>query len=713
MKSKIFSVHELKEASRGQRWIPLFILAACFVAFPIILLLSMEQADWFVEEYHVSAAVAYSYIWRHTVFVAGAAVAGGSGILCGASSFCYLYFRRKVDCYHSLPRKRSEMFLEKILMGIVYYLIPCVIAVFLALCVGGARGYFYLGILGVAAATILLCLLVFLVFYFSVVLVISITGNILMGVLSAGAVFLYLPVLSSVIAFCQYMFFDHMGERPYGILENMRQYGSPLLMTLRLTEEWKEGMPLKMVPLLLLASLAMAAAAYAAYVCRPSEKTGSSLIYGFTKPIIRILIVIPVSLAIGWVFAGSSANFSFWWIFGLVLGGVAAHGLLGILFTLDARGFFEGRWEFVCEALLIALCAAVFQGDLLGYDRYMPRQEELAAVGTGRGIYTMGYYGTEISQASDGKYLLTNDEGGSMYYDYYCATPEVYQALQTIVENGDKTQESSEYAAYPICYKTKSGKLIYRTYYADEKQAAALLSAMAVDQNMISRRTKFLEIDEKYLDTINAEFMDGSSAYLFSEDFGKKKELLKALRMDYEDAAPEDFLELPCASLTMWYADLPLAETEEGLPVEGDEVKGTYGNAIYVYPSFERTVALLKETGYPISAEDISFSSAEVHITVWERDIDGYQELTVALETEEELEALKKCLLNPSLNTGCQVVGQNIGATVWREGGEAFYFQILEDKIPELIEDAIASAKENETAEADALASSEEYVTGE
>lgn len=704
MKSKIFSVHELKDASRGQLWIPLFILAACFVAFPVILLLNIERADMFVSEYHVSAANAYSYIWRYHVFLAGAAVAGGSGILCGASGFWYLYSKRKVDHYHSLPRKRSEMFWEKVFLGAGFYLIPCVITVFLALCVGGARGYFYLGILGVAAATVLMCLLVYLVFYFSVVLVISFTGNILMGVLSAGGVFLYMPVLASVITFCQYMFFENAGEYPYGILQNMRQYGSPLLMTLRLTEEWRQQMPLKTVPLLLLTGIAMAAAAFAAYVCRPSEKTGSSLVYRFTGPIIRIMIVIPVSLAIGWVFGGSSSNSSsFWWIFGLVFGAVTAHGILGILFSLDARGFFYGWREFVCEALMIALCAAVFQGDLLGYDQYIPRQEELVSVGIRRGIYGTGYFGLDyVSADSEGRYLLAYDNYyENVPYNYYCATPEVYRALENMVNNGGSKdrEDGGAYSAYSVCYKTKSGELIYRTYYADEEQVAALNSALAVDEKAVFQRTKFLEIDEEYLETITGEFADGERAELFTKDAAKREELFEALRMDYEDADPEDFLEIPCASLELWFTDLPLAETTEGLPVEGKELTGNYTNILYVYPGFERTVALLQETGYPLSVEEISFYSAEILGTIWDDEAGEYTTQTVVLEEPGELEELKACLVSSALSTGCQVINQEFTAIVQPEEGDEIYFLLLEDKIPESIREAIESVGENETGE--------------
>lgn len=62
-------------------------------------------------------------------------------------------------------------------MGLIYYLVPYIVIEFLTVCVGAARGLFSLEFMGMAVKMLCLHLLVYLMIYFSVVLVLCITGN--------------------------------------------------------------------------------------------------------------------------------------------------------------------------------------------------------------------------------------------------------------------------------------------------------------------------------------------------------------------------------------------------------------------------------------------------------------------------------------------------------------------------------------------------------
>ena len=61
------------------------------------------------------------------IVLTGMAVAMAAGFMNAVNGFLYLYSRKKTDFYHSLPMKRSELFAEKAVMGLIYYLVPYIV----------------------------------------------------------------------------------------------------------------------------------------------------------------------------------------------------------------------------------------------------------------------------------------------------------------------------------------------------------------------------------------------------------------------------------------------------------------------------------------------------------------------------------------------------------------------------------------------------------
>ena len=126
MKSKIYSSEYMKSSSKGQRWIPAFAMIAFLLAFPVAELILMGK--WNERSYTQSQlSYLYSSLWSSDFLTMGAAVAAVTAFLAAVSGFWYLYSPRKVDFYHSLPVKRSALFLHRVLLAVLYYLVPYVI----------------------------------------------------------------------------------------------------------------------------------------------------------------------------------------------------------------------------------------------------------------------------------------------------------------------------------------------------------------------------------------------------------------------------------------------------------------------------------------------------------------------------------------------------------------------------------------------------------
>ena len=201
----------------------------------------------------------YSSLWSSDFLTMGAAVAAVTAFFAAVSGFWYLYSPRKVDFYHSLPVKRSALFLHRVLLAVLYYLVPYVIMEFAAVCIGAARGYYSLSIMKKALILLVLHLLMYLLVYFSTVLVIACTGTMLMGALAWAGLFTYSIVLAVMLQLSGHLFFDTWYEGSYGILAAVRNLGSPLMVIVSFIDRYSSGSFGKQLLILILTLFIMAA----------------------------------------------------------------------------------------------------------------------------------------------------------------------------------------------------------------------------------------------------------------------------------------------------------------------------------------------------------------------------------------------------------------------------------------------------------------------
>ena len=263
MKSKIYSSEYMKSSSKGQRWIPAFAMIAFLLAFPVAELILMGK--WNERSYTQSQlSYLYSSLWSSDFLTMGAAVAAVTAFFAAVSGFWYLYSPRKVDFYHSLPVKRSALFLHRVLLAVLYYLVPYLIMEFAAVCIEAARGYYSLSIMKKALILLVLHLLMYLLVYFSTVLVIACTGTMLMGALAWAGLFTYSIILAVMLQLSGHLFFDTWYEGSYGILAAVRNLGSPLMVIVSFIDRYSSGSFGKQLLILILTLFIMTALSWMA-----------------------------------------------------------------------------------------------------------------------------------------------------------------------------------------------------------------------------------------------------------------------------------------------------------------------------------------------------------------------------------------------------------------------------------------------------------------
>lgn len=697
MKSKICSSKYVKTVSKGKGWIPAFLTLGFLLAFPVVSL--MLIGNWRGSSYTPEQMeLLYENLWKDGFLLTGGFVSVLAAVLNGINGFIYLYSKRQTDFYHSLPVKRSRMFWNRIYTGLVYYAVPYVIMVFLAICIGAARGFFSLKLMGAALALFGIHLIIYLLIYFSMVLILCITGNLLMGIFCMGMLYCYGPGLSLLLGSYRYGFYEtHYMGKSYGLIRFLREYTSPAGIVNQFAAAYEEGKGMEDFLILFVLTVLLAVLSYVAYLKRPSESAGSPMVYRAVAFIVKLMVVIPCGLGAGYIFYLIPINSmkTFWWIFGLLLGTVLSHGFMETAYQMDFHCFFKKKIQLAAAGLIVAACAMVYETDLFHYDSYVPPKEKIASVSVDMNIFS-NYMGTFVKKAEDGTYWVGNESSdwdlreysrsgekgiGAKTYDVFCSMAEKQKERGLENEGADYViagGNSGTLCKAGVMYKLKSGKKIYRSYRVRASEFQELFKCLYEEENLKDTIRDMLELDAEYLDEIYFNAADGRGYMIFQEQKEKWTELLEALKKDVENAGAESLTGVPCCSIQLSYR-LPGAMNVRTL-VPGEENRKEYAySTINVLPEYKNTLSVLKETGYPITLDDVAVKKATIVYYGKEK------EKTAAYEKTEDLEALKAAAVPVSGFYSWLECEEDISVILQSEQGYEFYVQLLKNKTPDFV----------------------------
>lgn len=673
-----------RNKTRGQLWIPIFLAIGFFFAFPLAELMAL--GNWANHGFTAEELLRnYIHIWNSDLMISGGVVTFAAALINAVNGFWYLYSAGKVDFYHCLPVKRSRMFWKKMIDGIVYFFAPYVVMEFLAVCIGAMRGYFSLMLMELAMKNLLWHTLMYLMVYFSVVLAISITGNLLMGALMTAMFLLYGPILGNIIEGGKLLFFSTASGLYRGnfLFENAGFYFSPV--TLGVVSSGKYG---SAGGYLLQAAAVgtLAAAAFFAYTRRPMEAAGKSMVYKFVAVLVEFMIVIPAGLGFGMILREMSgaANKEFWWILGLVSGTILTHGMLQVIYHLDFRRFFAARIQFLIAGACVAAGALIFQFDLLGYDSYIPKYENLKSIA----IDWKNLSGRESANVE-----MTEINGKYQIKDDFCEIgrgQEEYGLLKAILENQEGRSDGN-YSPMHVEYTGKFGRKSSRQYYVTTEEIRKVLESCYENGNLKEDKYFFLQMDPKNLRKVEGTFADNASYSILQGETRKLEELVEALRKDVEEADADAFLGVPTALLEMEYQTAFL-----------DGQKESWWFNIYIYPEYERTLAILKETGYPLSIDDMEIESAEYVPVIQSKNGISPTRDYIKVTDRRQLEELKEAMLPYSCDTAWVETDRRVDVRVRvkSKGGTEYDtvftsdMLILEGKMPSFMEEEIKNAQE-------------------
>lgn len=518
-------------------------------------------------------------------------------VLAFVFAFCqleYLYHREKVDFYHSLPIKRGRLFAIQYMNGVLVFVVPYVLCVILGLCVLAAGGFCNGLVLKASLTGILVHIIGYLLCYTTVSLAVCLTGNLFTGVLAAATFHGYGVALSLLIDHLFYesstTFMSGYGNR---LIEKIA-YASPLYVYKNLgwgtSQRGATGAGSVAVTVIgsLVYLILLAALAYYAYLKRPSESAGKAVSFARLKPIIKVC-VIPVVACIG------SLQFKamvydtekFWQVIGFVITLLLSHAMIQSIFEQDVKAVKKGLGSTAVAAVAGIL---IFAGcDLCGkaYDRAEIDYDHLqyAAIMPST-IDTGNYY-----------YNMEEDTCWSMV-DYVFEHMKIQDkdlvkdfTKECIVEN----QEKHFYGVIiNVKYTLENGKEFYRRYHIDYDTLAGYMDRFFEHEEFRKGINYAFGIDLAQVIQIN--YQNGYQSYYnegYTMNLSQKDltALLTAYQEEYLSASVEELND---------YA--PIAGIYPCSLNKYDNTLEEWGK-LYVYPSFTKTIDLLKKGGMDVSAD--------------------------------------------------------------------------------------------------------------
>ena len=589
-------------------------------------------------------------------------------VVVAMSGFSYLYSKKKVDMYHSLPVRREVLFFVKILNGILIVILPYIVCSFIAsllvlVNMGDA------GIIVTTFFSVAEWILLFIFNYTIVIFAIMLTGNMLIGILACGFLNFYAPAFSQLISGYESTFFDTYYEVGF-IAEKVLLKLSGIMVIFGVFDgRLREKMLIAVV-----GSIVLLVINLLLYKKRASESAGKSISFNIIKLPIKFMIVIFMSMLMYLFGYEMMSNSIAWGVFGAVSAGIITHCIMEIIYNQDFKKIFAKKLQMLICIVISLFVAAVFQFDIFGYDRYIPKVSDISSAAVvsdflesnaSQYFNEMGFHNeTRYDSITNIEYASDNDIESMLMREMNIKDKEAVVALAKLgVANlSSEWRADSISERVLISYKLKSGKKVQRVYNIDFDAAIKELSSIYDDEGYKTGMYPILSEDSKNIVSVDFNGIRDNDKHLTSEngDLAKLAEVYKKELMSLKyDTKVKSY---PFASIRFNDADaqkiLDAAYKDRGNYSDyssDSKYSDLMDDVGYypVYPEFKETVAMLKEMGVDVkekmSVEDIDrIEVSEFNPEQIETYYDSYNEtgtkvFTDAKDIEEILDKVVVC----------------------------------------------------------------------
>lgn len=496
MTSKISSIKLLKEAVKRDGAFAILLLLGFFCYYPIGGMLLLRDV-W-------HGNIGDSVQWTDVLQLFGIsnpflfALTFGIAFLLGIMQFAYLHSREKLDFYHSIPVRREKLFVIRYGAGILVWLVPFILNLLLFIIICAVNG---IAVLEGTAAGPLLWMLIkglaahiacFLLVYSLTVLAMMVTGKIFAAAVGFAVFCAYVPAIKLLQEIMMEFYFTTFYSIP-DLGKSIAVQCTPVYAYIRICSDlMKKTVPADLLIAVILISALISGLCLYFYRKRSSEMAGKAMVFGKLARVVKFLLVVPVTLICAVFFYAITENNILWEIFGWIFGLLIISGLIEFIYCMDIREVFCDRKQIGLTAVVTLAVLAVFQFDLLGYDRWLPKKTEVESVTlrnslplTSRGV---GVYEQLITPDGTTVYNLTDYQDADEPTTTLAADTADMDAVYNLVEHseslkGQPVRETEDYWSYYWCRMTvtwhmKDGTQKVRSYEYTEEELEKWLAPL-------------------------------------------------------------------------------------------------------------------------------------------------------------------------------------------------------------------------------------------
>lgn len=635
MTSKNLCFKLMKEDGKRRIWtISLLFLTFFFsIVIPIIFAVS-EPAHNFPSQQrwidYVTQSV-ITFIGPQNPFIVAIMVIGS--VMCAVSGFSYLYTAKKVDLYHCIPVKREQLFTALFLNGILMTGVIYLLNLLIGMVIASIFGVSFSATASIALMSFGFHMTYYILLYATVVLAMTLTGNMIIALLGTLVFFFYGPGVTALVNsymsiwFSYYSSYSDIGGSDF--FETMIKNSSPLFNYINNVANYQAvQLAATIVTVLLIAGI-LIVLAYWLYRRRPSEASGKAMSFSYTMMPIKMLIVIPAALAFS-LFFWAMRQSNGWTIFGLLCGAVFTHCLIEIIYHFDFKKLFTHKRHLVICIVASLIIFSGFQFDWFGYDAYLPKEGDVKAAA--------------ISIVSDDEWVTygkvrsnrRNYDTLEYYWEYesgmdYAKKNMEITDVKDILSIAQKGIDASWKSVFPdytvnIQYTLMNGRNVSRHY----------VIPMDVIEDEVERITDSMEykignfpiLKQTAEETANVNIRQLNTITAVNQE-GAVEKLLEAYKQDFmELSVSTRKQELPVASIQFMTADMKEAVSldEPNYDFYKDYyISSNIADQCYypIYPSFTRTLEGLQEFGISLQGQLKADKIAQISISSeknWEKD---------------------------------------------------------------------------------------------
>ncbi|MFI3212632.1 MAG: DUF6449 domain-containing protein [Eubacteriales bacterium] len=627
----------IRENSKRRIWVIAILSLMFFFYFPVFIGLSASSYTSQLESASVDSRTwiqaRMSVMFESTIGISevGIIFVGIAAVICALQGFSYLYNKKKVDFYHSLPVSKNRRFVTIYSNGILIFLSIYVMNLCLGILAGSIFGLMSPELIVLAGKSIVYYLLLYIAIYGVTTIGALLTGNIVVAFLATGVLLVYeMAVRALGVAFAS-TFFETWVYQSEGFMTET--WTSPIMIFMMKILHFSDSgisdnvESMQGIIILIGYGIIFTLIGFVLYQKRPMENSAKAMAFPVTKGVVKILLIVPLALATGAAFYGIGGSNIVSMYIGCILGIVIFHGLIQVIYEFDMKAILKEKKDLMIGSVMALGILLIFQFDVFGYDDYIPKESKLASVSLHLqdGVYYESYRG-ELNE--DGYYEYIGD--WNYYRDnmYYTDVETILDLVSQSVSQ-EQREDGEKYLDIDIQYRLNNGTSTYRRVYVPWEENLLLMDTIVTSE----------EYTKAYYQILSDEFMqDYPISHISYEGSVGSCQIPKE---KWEEFLTIYMEELSNLSYTTICQEVPVG----GIGISTIKTDATKGetSAYWNYPvyeSFTETCAFLeREQLTTTNLEPSQVKSIEVEINYE----DGYH--TVEYYEEDEIaEILEKMI---------------------------------------------------------------------